>query len=184
MHLKQICGVGNKLIIWLQTHHTVSLVRYASSVYLLGSSWGIAKLVCFHATTILLLTYSWIGTSVTSWTLPVEHCVITWCYLHWANVNSTRWWVMMRCSWRHAKIFVWIYLGCNVSCQVSADKWLAYSTEWQLMTPSNCLEGLGLRLLSSPHLWPKARIRGWMTLTKNFGPDLLLLWSVDSQGNY
>jgi len=61
MHVKQICGVGNKLIIRLQTHHTVSLVLYASSVYLLGSSWGIAKLVCFHATTVLLLTYSWIG---------------------------------------------------------------------------------------------------------------------------
>ena len=61
MHVKQMCGVGNKLIIRLQTHHTVSLVRYASSVYLLGSSWGIAKLVCFHATTMLLLTYSWIG---------------------------------------------------------------------------------------------------------------------------
>ena len=63
MHVKQICGVGNKLIIRLQTHHTsaVSLVRNASSVYLLGSSWGIAKLVCFHATTMLLLTYSWIG---------------------------------------------------------------------------------------------------------------------------
>jgi len=29
---------GNKLIIWLQTHDTASLVRYASSVYLLGSS--------------------------------------------------------------------------------------------------------------------------------------------------
>jgi len=101
-----------------------------------------------------------------------------------ANVN--RW----HCSRRHAKIFVWIYPGCNVSCQVSADKWLAYSTEWQLMTPSNCLEVLGLWLLSSPHLWPNARIRGWMTLTNNFGPDLLLLfkvhrlWSVDSQGNY
>ena len=81
-----------------------------------------------------------------------------------ANVN--RW----HCSRRHAKIFVWIYPGCNVS--------------------SNCLEGLGLRLLSSPNLWPNARIRGWMTLTKNFGPDLLLLFkvhrlcSVDSQGNY
>jgi len=38
----EICGVGNKLIIQLQTHHTVSLVSYASSAYLLGSSWGIA----------------------------------------------------------------------------------------------------------------------------------------------
>ena len=72
MHVKQICGVGNKLIIRLQTHHTVSLVRYASSIFL-EVSWG--KLVCFHATTILLLTYSWIGTSVTSWTLR-HHLVL------------------------------------------------------------------------------------------------------------
>jgi len=38
------------------------------------------------------------------------------------------------------------------------------------MTPRNCLEGLGLRLLSSPRLWPEARIRGWMTLTKILVP--------------
>ena len=38
-----------------------------------------------------------------------------------------------------------------VKCH-AADKWLAYSTGWQLMTPSNCLEGLGLRLLSWPPL--------------------------------
>jgi len=56
-----------------------------------------------------------------------------------------------------------------VKCH-AADKWLAYSTGWQLMTPSNCLEGLGLRLLSWPHLWPQARIRGWMTLTKILVP--------------
>jgi len=88
MHVKQICGVGNKLIIRLQTHHRVSLVRYASSVHLLGSSWGIAKLVCFHATTILLLTYSWIGTSVTSWTL-CHHLVL---FTLGKCKYSTRWW--------------------------------------------------------------------------------------------
>jgi len=59
------------------------------------------------------------------------------------------------------------------------------------MTPSNCLERLGLRLLSWRHApSPTTGTNSWLDDTdQNVGPDLLLLfkmyqiWSVDSQEN-